>query len=269
MIVDSFIFFNELDILDIRLKTLYPFVDKFVIVESNQTFTLHNSPKPLYFEKNKDRFKPYLDKIVYLKMENEFKRGDPWGNEFLQRNAIGDVLKDICRNDDIVLMSDVDEIPNPQSIINLSKEFNVNEEYVFMQTMYRYFFNVECTHEKWKGTRATSYSNLMTRYRGECERFRHSNGNQINNGGWHFTGCLGLKKFIEKMKSFSHADICDTPEYTDEDNMRRLFEENVINKGIDVHHFNNATYRVDYNWKNNLPEVCSEYPEYIYNGGEW
>ena len=64
MIVDSFIFFNEFDILEGRLEYLYDHVDYFVIVESNLTFS--GNTKPLYFMNNMSRYKKYLDKVLYF-----------------------------------------------------------------------------------------------------------------------------------------------------------------------------------------------------------
>src|SRR4051812_16190634 len=114
MIVDGFTFFNELDLLDIRLAELYPVVDRFVIVEGDQSF--RGNAKPANFIDNIERYDQYADKIVYL---TAFMAGapttgndqtDPWEREYYQRRTIDEGLRDLAL-DDIVLISDIDEIP--------------------------------------------------------------------------------------------------------------------------------------------------------------
>ena len=64
-VYDCFIFFNELDLLELRLETLDPYVDHFVISECDSTFS--GEDKPFYFEENKEKFSKFLDKIIYIK----------------------------------------------------------------------------------------------------------------------------------------------------------------------------------------------------------
>jgi beta-1,4-mannosyl-glycoprotein beta-1,4-N-acetylglucosaminyltransferase len=86
MIYDCFTFFNELDLLELRLKTLGDIVDRFVLVESTRTFT--NQPKPLNFELNKERFQAYLDRIIYVIVDDNPDGDDPWVREQFQRDAV-------------------------------------------------------------------------------------------------------------------------------------------------------------------------------------
>lgn len=111
-IYDCFIFFNELDLLEIRLNELNGFVDYFVIVESDKTFT--GNYKGYIFEKNKSKYKSILHKIIYIKVTMPSKI-NPWQAEFLQRNKIKEGLKN-CNENDIILISDIDEIPNLKKI---------------------------------------------------------------------------------------------------------------------------------------------------------
>ncbi len=133
-IIDTFIFFNETDILDLRLSLLHDHVDKFVIIESKKTFT--NKDKELNFYKQKEKYKKYLNKIVYIVCDSfptdltapesrfntpEFKR------ELYQRDFCIPKLKMLGLNDhDIVLVGDVDEIVLPDSLkkipLDLSNE---------------------------------------------------------------------------------------------------------------------------------------------------
>ena len=119
MIYDCFTFFNELDILELRLNILYKYVDKFVIVEGNKTHT--GKDKDFIFEQNKNRFEKFLDKIIYIKVEDfpslensqTSEDGNKWLYENYQRDAIMRGLTE-CKDDDIIITSDCDEIINPK-----------------------------------------------------------------------------------------------------------------------------------------------------------
>ena len=86
MIVDTFMFYNELDVLETRLRKLSPHVDLFVLVESKVT---HNgNPKPLYFEENKERYTEWLPKLRHVIAEDMPTDENPWGREKYQRHCI-------------------------------------------------------------------------------------------------------------------------------------------------------------------------------------
>ena len=85
MIIDCFPFFNELDLLEIRLNVLNDVVDKFVLVEASKTQSLID--KPFYFEENKDRYSKFLDKIIHVKI-TDYPKKDGWAMENYQRNCI-------------------------------------------------------------------------------------------------------------------------------------------------------------------------------------
>ena len=105
-VYDTFIFYNELDLLELRLRELYDHVDVFVLVESNRTLTNH--PKPYIFEENIERFRPWLDKIRHIKYISN-TNPNFWTNADEQRDAVIQGLDDADDND-IIIYSDVDEI---------------------------------------------------------------------------------------------------------------------------------------------------------------
>jgi len=131
MVIDIFPFFNELDLLEIRLNILNDYVDKFVICEATETFS--GKPKPLYFKENEERFAKWKDKIVHyvvddfpndkeiydkaIKSPNTGNKEHWWVREFYQKESAIKALS-FCKEDDIIMVSDVDEIPNP----NILKE---------------------------------------------------------------------------------------------------------------------------------------------------
>ncbi len=113
-VFDCFVFYNELDILEIRLNTLAPFVDHFVLVESPRTFT--GQPKPLVYEENKARFAEFRDKIIHVIDDDMPEHADStFVREAHQRSAIGRGLGD-AHADDLIIVSDADEIPKPAAL---------------------------------------------------------------------------------------------------------------------------------------------------------
>lgn len=135
MIFDCFIFFNELELLQLRLHELSPVVDKFVLVEATETF--QGKPKPLYYSDNKEAFKAFSNRIVPIIVEFPKALKDPWEREFYQRNQIMEGLKD-CSPKDTIILSDVDEIPRPEKIVQYKDKPGIK---IFKQRIYCYFLN--------------------------------------------------------------------------------------------------------------------------------
>ena len=114
-IYDGFTFFNELDLLEIRLNVLNDVVDYFILVEGSKTFK--GEDKPFIFDENKARFAPFLHKIIHIKVvdypEVDLTQDDnitlAWAYENFQRNAIDRGLTDAAQ-DDVIIISDVDEM---------------------------------------------------------------------------------------------------------------------------------------------------------------
>jgi hypothetical protein len=105
-VFDCFLFYNEFDLLELRLRELYDHVDQFVIIESDHTLT--NRPKPYFFEHHRSRYQPWLDKIRHVKHKSSLD-SDPWVNVYEQRNALSAHIQDLDAND-IVIFNDADEI---------------------------------------------------------------------------------------------------------------------------------------------------------------
>lgn len=120
-IFDCFQFFNELEILEFRLELLYGLVDYFVLVECRKTHMGHD--KPLYYLENKDRYSKYNEKIIYVLLDDlpQYQGEGDFGNVEYMRDQIMQGLAGKCMPDDLILISDVDEIPNPKILHNISK----------------------------------------------------------------------------------------------------------------------------------------------------
>jgi beta-1,4-mannosyl-glycoprotein beta-1,4-N-acetylglucosaminyltransferase len=224
MIYDCFTFFNELDILEIRLNILYEHVDKFIISESTKTHS--NLDKELIFLKHKDRFSRFMDKIDYFVVDQFPIFNNAWDFEVHQRNEIKKRLAD-CNDSDLIMISDVDEIPNPIKIYPPRKKDGV---VCLLQDLSYYYLNcVNINYMIWPlGTKIVRYQTIkndllkdsevtfsddfkketnkdssMTKLRlyRDCE-FRE-------NGGWHFSYMGGSEMIKIKLKSFAHQEFSD------------------------------------------------------------
>ena len=130
MVIDCIPFFNELDILKLRLHILDPLVDRFVIEEATHTFS--GLPKDLCFEKNREMFEEFLPKITYLVVDNSPKEISTHERDKFQKNALAKALTD-ASDEDVLILSDVDEIPNPAVLQELVKRFDPDKIYHLAQ----------------------------------------------------------------------------------------------------------------------------------------
>lgn len=208
-IYDCFTYCGEDLLLEIRLKTLNDKIDKFVIIEGDRYF--NGDPKPKLFDINK--FISFKSKIKYYFI-NDFPvhDGNNWNYEYFQRNKINLGLEGLNDND-IVLISDVDEIPNLKN--NKFKEFDST---VFLQNMYYYKFNIHYHSglkwsKKWPGTKSCKFKFFKT-----AQQVREFRVKKIpwwrfdrkvkryieHDGGWHFAYLMDTKQISKKISRFSH-----------------------------------------------------------------
>ena len=145
MVYDCFPFFNELDLLEIRLNELDAVVDKFVLVEATRTF--QKEPKPLYYEENKERFKKFEHKIIHVVVDEypgffaKFRIPTAWDYDNHQKNQVKKALKD-CKPDDDIIISDLDEIP---SAAKVTEHLNIDNPKVFEQRLSNFYVNCVAT----------------------------------------------------------------------------------------------------------------------------
>ena len=219
MIYDCFPFFNELDLLEIRLNTLAPVVDRFVLVEANKTHT--GKPKEFIFEKNKSRFAPFLHKIIHIKVE-DFPELDPtdvdrFGNNWLLENFQRDaILRGLthCSPDDIIIISDADEIASPDTVRQYVLE-KASDIWLLEQPLMYYYLNNRClTVPSWSRARIGTFATLLNPQQelpqeeyykftqpGKPTYFRFCQGRIVPNGGWHFSYCGGVEAILKKRSS--------------------------------------------------------------------
>lgn len=212
MIVDCFTFFNEWDLLEVRVNTLAPYVDAFVLCEANRTF--QGAEKPYRFDKSglwKNAFgagKPlYIVRadLAYLDGEQ-----NAWKREYAQRRKILEQLMTLSHNDRIIL-SDIDEIPflgewTPrESLIPFYK----GQTIVWNQDLYYYWVNMRCW--KWSGPVSCTWQTLREQFYCDLQAlrdYRHKVPLAID-GGWHFSFLGGHGAIKEKIEAFSHTEYRD------------------------------------------------------------
>ena len=271
MVYDCFTFFNELDLLEIRINTLKDVVDRFVIAEATRTHT--GKPKDLNYAKNRHRFLAFADKIEYVVVDDLLSEDEvskdiynfPWVNENRQRNALMRGLQGAHYND-IVMVSDLDEIPRPQAVLRAKSNIEKGTDSIrFELRSYNFYLNfANFTCPKWlMGTVAAKYGDLVggkllaaviyDRYTQKSEnqgialhklRFVKSK-TVIGDAGWHFSFLGGIDAIQKKLAAFSHSEFGSVP--------RELLEER-LRKGCDLFGRNGSFFGVPIN---------SSFPDFV------
>ncbi len=228
-IFDCFMYFDEDVVLDLRMNVLDEHIDYFVIVES--TFTHKGDARKLKF--NIEKFPNFKDKIIYLVYDNEPKNIKKISNdenetnksikyilnaayrENGQRNFISEGLKR-AQPDDLILISDVDEIPN---LMNFDFKNFKEKILIFKQDMFYYKFNLRLPNLIWSGTKGCKKKDLLNPqwlrnikdrkysfYRLDTffSKTKYINIKLIDNGGWHFSNLKTAKEIEYKLKSYLH-----------------------------------------------------------------
>jgi beta-1,4-mannosyl-glycoprotein beta-1,4-N-acetylglucosaminyltransferase len=221
MLVDGFTFFNELDMLEYRLTILDDIVDYFVLVEGTKTHAGH--PKLMYYSMNKERFAKWNNKIIHIVVD--LKSSKPWHNERTQRRAIDQGFEQLnLKPDDIVMVSDLDEIPDPVAIKNYLNDPRPKKDVNLQQS--GYYYTLEHSSGSGLSTKILPYTIYEEKYRYDCEfvrMWRAINFQEpqyiMPNAGWHFS-YFGSIPFIQnKLNHFAHQDF-NTPEINNEKSLR-------------------------------------------------
>lgn len=254
-VYDCCILYNEIDLLKMRMNILNSYVDYFVICELNCTF--RGQEKKYYLKERINEFKNFRHKIIYVNSDNipEWTGEKDWSIEKHQRNCfVKELLK--CRDEDLILISDVDEIPNPYIISNLK------DYWVSIKTGYQFNNRIRCilgmasilkkkeffsllkgkytaldvldkspivlkltNHYYYMNCRADSFifGTVICRCKNlfmpQVLRERRYNFPCIDNAGWHFSYLGGIEQIKLKLSSI----IDDRPEIIDQ--MKRYSSE--------------------------------------------
>lgn len=263
-IFDCFTFFDEIDVLKMRLELHYDHVDRFYICEADKTF--RGKSKPYNFQENQHAFQRWQDKICYIKhspntdgIDLDYKdtsfnfTSQYWQIEHSQRNALAFCLSG-ADDEDIAIVSDVDEFVDPaffQMIKNSGHarffdvaRLNMRNHYYFMNCAAigenrQWKLPIAIKASKWKDTdnisHVRSFGDISLRF---------------ENCGWHFSYLGGVEAVQKKISSFSHSEI-DRPEVNNKENILKSIMSGNDYIGRDGHEF--AFYPID------------RYPESIQN----
>lgn len=220
-IIDGFLFFNELDLLEIRLEELFDVVDFFVICESTKTH--RNKFKPLHYLENKDHFKKFHSKIIHH-IFDPIEYPYDWYIENEQRNEIKNANFKIEKGD-IFLLSDADEIMKKDAIEYIKhnpNEFSIPSTSI-MQMSYGYINTVvkePWHHKEWRGTVILPYD-FFIQNNLNFWRSKKDSLNRFENSGWHLSFMGGPERVKIKIQSYAHSEF-NNKEYT---NLQKIEEK--------------------------------------------
>lgn len=204
MIYDTFTYNGEFQVLKLHMSILGDYVDKFIIVEANKTFS--GADKPLYFFRDQRFFKQWWKKIDYY-VVNDWDDVDLWGQatnspntkgashwkrEFYIKESIHKALKrNNVQNDDTVFIGDVDEIIDPTAIFESETPIKAKLR------VYSYYLN-NLSNEKFYGTLIGQYRDIKD----NCLNHMRSDVSLYSQGeplGWHFTNMGGMNEVRRKL----------------------------------------------------------------------
>ena len=273
MVIDCIPFFNELDILKLRLHILDPLVDRFVIEEATHTFS--GLPKDLCFEKNREMFEEFLPKITYLVVDNSPEEISTHERDKFQKNALAKALTD-ASDEDVLILSDVDEIPNPAVLQELVKRFDPDKIYHLAQRNFYCYLNMEevsgnllsitgefpgVERRMWLGTKVFAKKNIPESGIIDLREISPEDPRSVRvaDGGWHF-GYMGSchetdvsRRFGTKVVAAAHQ------EYNTEDVLAEVKDRLILGEDI---FGRNAVFQwavVDESYPQYLLEHKSEY----------
>lgn len=239
-VFDVFLFGYELDLLEIRMNLLDPYVDYFVFSEGGKTFS--GEEKGFIFDISDERFVKFKDKIIYTQIEEpsleqlnaqgiRYKvKKESFMRDTFYKDSIMNVLNEHCSDDDIVIWSDLDEVPNPEVIMNINDFYKPGTIYNFAQDNYQaalnWFetsgtitsqtkdFEFEEEGPRWIGTKMCDFATIkkytLTDIRRELPK---ENNHRIYPGGWHWSTVGSNEKgtmydrVLKKIKSSAHTEL--------------------------------------------------------------
>ena len=228
-VYDLFMINTELDWMEVRLGELASQVDYFVVLESDVDFK--DRPKPLYVQENWQRFAKWHHQIIHHVLNttgHPVLNNDAWGREHFSRDAmLTQVFPTLSglpqpQMGDVILVSDVDEIPRPEVIKSL-RNCQFPERLTLRTTYYRYSFQWLLREEEWIHPQATVWKGNDTVHPEELRMGKHDG--EILHAGWHCSSCLSsFKDMAKKIDSFSHNEL-NKPEFKNPKEVLRRVRE--------------------------------------------
>ncbi len=226
MLVDATIFFNELAMLQLRMRELYDLVDRFVVVEAGETFS--GQPKPFYLQAHRGHLEDPQGKLTYIQVPRlpplwDATEASRFRLEAYQRDAVLPVLLHCgLRPDDLVLLSDVDEVPSRDAVQRFRQQVVHGQVMQFSQLMLKR--NLEdptadgFNRQLWGGTLGVRFSQLGRTSPNELRQAVAHSGELLDRdraaqrgiivleaGGWHFSSFGGAALADYKLSHYAHG----------------------------------------------------------------
>lgn len=286
-IYDAFTFYNELDLLELRLNTLDDVADYFVLVEGKKTY--QGDDKPLHYWENRERFEEFEERIIHVVVDDYPDNVESaWDREFHTRNSIEDGLSD-CEPDDVVIVSDVDEIPRPDIV---ERRVGTRGISILGLRLFYYFFNGLITDRLFPGPAICEYKDMTTPQDTRDIAMNYVNLDMaipmdfenypfrlqsaacslwaslrqrdlvrvIPNAGWHFSFLSDVEGIIDKIETYSHTEL-NRAEYKDPDRIREKITsgEDIFDRGYELEFVD-----IDRSFPEYLLQNRSNFEQYIF-----
>jgi beta-1,4-mannosyl-glycoprotein beta-1,4-N-acetylglucosaminyltransferase len=198
---DCFKFFNEVELLHLRFLEYYDYIDYFVIVEATKTHT--GKPKELLFPKIKDKFKDYINKVIYVEVHDlpDYSLNDIWKAENYQRNCIMRGLEGKAQPGDKIFVSDCDELWDTATadLYIERKDWITFNEHLF-------YYYVNCQQNcLWNGPIMAPYGSFDSPQ--TLRNAARSGLNSVFPGGWHYSYMGGADRIKEKVENIAESHL--------------------------------------------------------------
>ena len=279
-IIDCTTYYSEDLMLDVRFNILNEHVDKFIVAESK--FSHSGKEKPLNF--NINNFPKFKDKIQYLVIENQpegIEKNDNSSaikrmNSLLRINQSYDYMMNAIKDasdDDLICLSDNDEIPN----FNSEKFKNSNKDiFIFKQLFFYYKFNLFYDLMPWYGTKACKKKKLISltwlrnlknkqypfwRLDTLLSKTKYTNLQIVDNGGWHFTNLKTAEEIHTKLSNFGHHNEFDASGVTVKD-IQECIDNRIVNYNHQADQSADNKYTANYKLKLIEDKIL---PKYLIN----
>lgn len=217
-VIDCFTFYNEYKILDLRLAELKGVVDHFILVEATKTHSGKN--KRLYFDEIKENYKKYP--IIHVIVDDMPEETDPWIRENHQRRSIIRGLDNIILEDkDIMILSDVDEIPDSETVKMISEKGLAD---CLALEMDLYYYNISCKLQMpWTHAKIFTYAKFKEVGDFQAMRFYPCRVS-MPKGGWHLSYFGDIDFIINKIQSFAHQEY-NKDEFKNRENIQKCIDK--------------------------------------------
>lgn len=213
MIYDCFTYFNEKEILEIRINELAPLNPVHILIESKYTFT--GKEKNLDYADGDFKY----DSVINFCADVP-NNGNPWDNEFSQRNYIKTALQTFNpKDDDIIIISDVDEIPRCESVVTYLPQM---KQTFLMMNHYGGYLNLIYGRNSWPYCKITTWG-LLKNTTPNSVRLDGNDNSALQDAGWHFGWMGGIERAMTKFKSFSHQES-EIQQYADYEKLKSRLE---------------------------------------------